>query len=349
MPSAPEQFTSCSAESRKAVTEQELFRVWEFKGQDEAYRQWLESHPEGFVINTNRDHSPGYMVLHRAKCRHISNFQARTPGAFTERDFVKVCAIHAEHLQEWVKLHGRPDGTFSSACGICLPQSGAQPTQPSKVSAAPIPGLTAQESAKLLEECRKLPPAQGNYLINDYVENVLLTVLDFQMQTPTVEKAAQHYLKYIRADIRTHQDLQQLLARFPDTQEGNTQIAQYLWGYKLWTRVALLRCFLNYLEAQGATDQAQLKAWAACTTYAQFAGQVKGMGLGIFQWLVMRQGVETIKPDIWVHRFLKESIGRGIDDFIAVAALEEAAKKLNLKAYELDWRIWESQRAKAIQ
>lgn len=74
------------------------------------------------------------------------------------------------------------------------------------------------------------------------------------------------------------------------------------------------------------------------------AGKVKGIGFGIYKWLVMRQGVETIKPDIWVHRFLKQAIGRDMSDVETVKILEAAAEQIGIKAYELDWRIWESQR-----
>jgi len=190
-----------------------------------------------------------------------------------------------------------------------------------------------------------LPPAKGNYLINDYVENLLLTVLDFQMRTTTVEHAAGYYLKHRRDAIRTHQDLKQLLEKYSDTKEGNRQVAQYLWGYNLWSRVELLRRLLAYFETNGITTQDELKAWAAKTEFKDFQGKVKGMAFAIFKWLVMRLGVETIKPDLWVHRFTRGAIGRSVSDQTAVVVLEQAAKELGIKAYELDWRIWEYQRS----
>ena len=101
------------------------------------------------------------------------------------------------------------------------------------------------------------------------------------------------------------------------------------------------------LEANNVTTQEQLKAWAERTKFADFQGKVKGMGFAIFNWLVMRQGVETIKPDVWVHRFIKETIGHSLSDQAAVAVLEQIAPRIGLKAYELDWRIWESQRSQS--
>jgi len=138
-------------------------------------------------------------------------------------------------------------------------------------------------------------------------------------------------------------DLQNLLANFPDDKEGNTRVAEYLWGYKLWTRVGLLRRLLKYLGERGITTQEKLKEWAFQSDYDRdMAGKVKGVGFGIYKWLVMRQGVETIKPDIWVHRFVKQALGRDMGDRETVNVLEAAAKEMGMKAYELDWRIWES-------
>ena len=166
------------------------------------------------------------------------------------------------------------------------------------------------------------------------------------MQTPTVEKAAKHYKDRVKFQLNDFADLQNLLAKFPDDQEGNTRVAQYLSGYNLWTRVGLLRRLLKYLGERGITTQEKLKEWAFQSDFNRdMAGKVKGIGFGIYKWLVMRQGVETIKPDIWVHRFLKKSIGRDLDDSETVKILEAAAKEIGMKAYELDWRIWESQRS----
>lgn len=207
--------------------------------------------------------------------------------------------------------------------------------------------VTNDEYAALLSKCLALPPAKGNYIINDYIENVLLTVLDFQMQTVAVERAASHYLKYRHDAIRTHQDLKKSIASHPDTKEGNLDLAQYLWGYNLWTRAEMLRRLLAYFETLPVpvTTQDQLRTWAYQTEFKDFKGKVKGMGYAIFKWLVMRQGVETIKPDVWVHRFVKEAIGRSVTDEVAVAMLEQIAKQIDRKAYELDWQIWEYQRS----
>jgi hypothetical protein len=197
---------------------------------------------------------------------------------------------------------------------------------------------------RILQKCKNLPPSKGNYLCNDFMENLFLTVLDFQMQGSVVEKAINNYRRNTRREIPDFARLKNLLSQYPDTKEGNLWVAQYLWRYNHWKRVELLRKFVTYLEANGVTNQDQLKDWAAKADFENdFKGRIKGAGLAIFKWLVMRQGVETIKPDTWVHRFIEDTIGYPVTNEAAIETLEQIAKEIDVKAYELDWRIWEHQ------
>lgn len=93
-----------------------------FDSDDSVYLKWLAAHPTGFVINTRRRVDPGYVVLHRAKCPSISSpTTAASPGCFTERRYIKICAGSVEELRRWARGSGRPDGSFSKACGLCWP------------------------------------------------------------------------------------------------------------------------------------------------------------------------------------------------------------------------------------
>ena len=73
------------------------------------------------------------------------------------------------------------------------------------------------------------------------------------------------------------------------------------------------------------------------------------MGLAIYKWLLMRQGVETIKPDVHLKRFVGSTISRSdFKDQELIVVLEEVARQLGVKSYELDWSIWEYQRGGAL-
>jgi hypothetical protein len=62
--------------------------VIRFCNDDLKYLDWIASHPDGFVLNVRRVADPDYVILHRARCRSISN-DGQAPGAFTERNYQK--------------------------------------------------------------------------------------------------------------------------------------------------------------------------------------------------------------------------------------------------------------------
>ena len=206
--------------------------------------------------------------------------------------------------------------------------------------------LSADEHDLLVRRCRSLPPAVGNYLVHDYVTNLLLTVLDFQLHTTTVKRAHDHFQAHRSAEVKTFEQLKGLLAQFPDDPEGNTALAQHLWGYRYGKRIGFLRRLVEHFDSIGVTTQDRLAEWARTSDFDRdFKGRIPGLAYAVYKWLVMRQGVETIKPDVHVRRFVEMALGRTVDDQTMVAALERVACEIGLKAYDLDWRIWESQRA----
>jgi hypothetical protein len=205
--------------------------------------------------------------------------------------------------------------------------------------------LTTSEVELLRERCRSLPPAQGDYRIDDFLTNVVVTVVDFQMHATAVVRAMEHFQRVTRLTLSTLADLRALLDQYPDDQEGNTALALRLWGYKMWTRAHMLRDLVGFFGEQEVTTQDDLRAWAnRASFHRDFEGQVKGLGPAVFNWLVMRQGVETVKPDVHVLRFTEETIGRRAPDQDVIDALVAIARDVGMKAYELDWAIWEYSR-----
>jgi hypothetical protein len=220
--------------------------------------------------------------------------------------------------------------------------------------------LSDAERALLVSRCRALPPS-GDYAEDDYVANLLLTVLDFQMREGAVAAALAHYRLHRWHEVRTHGDLAALLARHPDDNEGHTRLARHLWGHRHFVRAALLRALAGYLGEIGVTTQERLRRWAAESTFeADFEGRVRvtihqegkrprtwGLGYAVYNWLLVRLRIETVKPDLHIHRFVASVLGRSLGDREVVEALSSVAQELGLAAYELDWRIWEHQRGRA--
>jgi hypothetical protein len=204
------------------------------------------------------------------------------------------------------------------------------------------------EVQRLVARSRELPPLDPLSLPiveHDFILNILTTVLDIQMATTTVLRALEHFKAKHGRRIRTIRDLERTLRRFSDDREGNAALARYLWGYNLWTRAHMLRDLAAYFDRIGVRDRDSLGAWATQGDYkSDFEGKVKGLGFAAYQALLMRQGVDTVKPDTHVRRFVEAAIGRRLADAEVVTLVEDAARVLGLRAVDLDWRIWEHQR-----
>jgi hypothetical protein len=209
--------------------------------------------------------------------------------------------------------------------------------------------ITEEDIAKVATAGSGLSPAASSYLEEDFVMNLFETVLDYMLQTTVVVTALEYFRANRWKDIRTLDNLDALLARYPADQNGNTALAVHLWGYRLWTRAQQLRDLARYFRTIGVVDRESLRAWAHESEFKRdFAGRVKGLGPAVYQWLVMRQGVDTIKPDVHVRRFAEAAVGRPLGDQDLIDVVCQAARRLDIKAYEFDWRIWEASRGGAL-
>jgi hypothetical protein len=209
--------------------------------------------------------------------------------------------------------------------------------------------INEDDVEKLASAAGVLAPSTSVYLEEAFVMNLLETVLDYMLQTEVVVKALKHFRENRWNEVRKLDDLEQLMGRFPEDQAGNTALAQHLWGYNFWTRAQQLRELARYFRRIGVADQERLKQWALTSTFKNdFEGRVKGLGPAVYQWLVMRQGVDTVKPDVHVRRFAEAAVGRKLNDQDVIELTTRAAARIGVKAFELDWRIWEGSRGGAL-
>lgn len=204
--------------------------------------------------------------------------------------------------------------------------------------------LTPAELANLEAACRDVPLTTSEYVATDLVLTLLETVVDYQQWTTTVENCVKYFTENRWDEARTLDDLEALFRRFPNGKDGNISLAQYLWGYKLWTRAEQLRGLVAFLRRNGIEDLDGLGKWATMSTFATFQGQVKGLGPVVYQWLIMRLGVPTVKPDVHVLRFCEAALGRPVSEEEAIAGLTGVADKIGVPPHRLDWSIWEHQR-----
>jgi hypothetical protein len=205
--------------------------------------------------------------------------------------------------------------------------------------------LLNSELRALHQACAKLKKGP-DYRCDDYIGNLLNTVLDFQMRSPVVLKSITYFWE--NHEINTHKKLEILIARFPDTYLGNLQLANNLWGNNHWSRAKFLRVLMRCLDQRGIRGQKSLGRWFRNTDFeadvkGKFKTQEHSIGFVLFHWLCLRLGLETVKPDVHVRNFVRNVIGRAVPDREIVTALTAIAHRLpsqERRAYRLDAAIW---------
>jgi len=199
--------------------------------------------------------------------------------------------------------------------------------------------LSDRELDALEHAASSIPLSSFEFVADDYVLALFDTVLDYQNQAAAIQKAEEHYREQHDREIRTLDDLEAVLDRFPEDREGNDELAQYLWGNHHWRRAQELRGLVRYFRERNVTTLRQLRTWATKSQQEDFVGHIKGLGPAVYRSLAMRMGVDTVKPDVHVLRFVSAAIGRNATQAEAVEGLTEAAARLGLPARDLDWSV----------
>jgi len=203
--------------------------------------------------------------------------------------------------------------------------------------------LTPEDFTALASAVAELPFVKPNRSKADYMLDLMETVINFHIRVEVVLSSLGYFRESVQQQhhIDMHNDLKAVLARFPDDEEGNKSASQFLWGNFLWTRIALLRQFIVFLESVGVTDQASLHAWASRATFENdFQGKVKGLGIAVFHWLQIRCNVDSVKPDVHVLNFGSRAIGRRVSEKVLVDAISQVAPLVGQSMSTVDVSVW---------
>lgn len=87
------------------------------KGQDQAFLDWLDANPGGYVLSIEARLTPrAYNRLHLATCKSL---RVRTfNGPSLTNQYVKACSSLPPELEAWMK---RTTGQVPRRCGSCHP------------------------------------------------------------------------------------------------------------------------------------------------------------------------------------------------------------------------------------
>lgn len=171
-----------------------------------------------------------------------------------------------------------------------------------------------EEFERLVAECRRLLPAVGGYTeddfgpYNDYITNVFLTDLT-SMHNVAVDNPIKYYWNHRWHEIRQLTDLRAVLDRLPTHERAPRSRAvppgeQPLGADRVAPRVRRLP------RAGVADDAGAAQGVGELVRYEpDFRGRVRYLGNAACQWLRMRLGVDTVKPDVHMHNFVKHAVG----------------------------------------
>jgi hypothetical protein len=204
--------------------------------------------------------------------------------------------------------------------------------------------LSDAELDALKHESSRIALSSFEFVADDYIVALFDTVLDYQNQAAAIQKAKDHYRATHYREIRTLGGLEVVLERFADDRDGNDELAQYLWGNHHWRRAQELRGLVRYFRERNVTTLRGLRTWATKSQQEDFVGHIKGLGPAVYRSLAMRMGVDTVKPDVHVLRFVSGAIGRKATQAEAVDGLTEVATRLGVPARDLDWSVLEYQK-----
>lgn len=101
-------------------------RIQIFDNNDSAYFEWLDKNTSSFAVNTLRGINSNYFVLHKSKCHHISTTSRHDKGAYTERDYIKICSDDINELKKWFEHHNTQFNGEFKECKTCVPNSGVK-------------------------------------------------------------------------------------------------------------------------------------------------------------------------------------------------------------------------------
>lgn len=83
-----------------------------FRDDDDGFFEWLEAHPGGYFVNTERNPKPHYLVLHRPQCPH---YKSSKPQQWTKA-YVKACSADRADLEQWANDEVGGEVTLCPRC-----------------------------------------------------------------------------------------------------------------------------------------------------------------------------------------------------------------------------------------
>jgi hypothetical protein len=168
------------------------------------------------------------------------------------------------------------------------------------------------------------------FVADDYVIALFDTRCRLQNQPARCARRSSYHANHYD-EIEDGRDLEEPSTVFPADRDRQRRACPVPMGQPPLAGAGELRGLAAYFRERNATTLRRLRTWASGRSKEDFVGHIKGLGPAVYRSLVMRMGVDTVKPDASTCcEFVSGAVGRQVSEDEAVTSLEEVARQLGI-------------------
>lgn len=191
---------------------------------------------------------------------------------------------------------------------------------------------------RLLTALLALPPSPEQASPHDASDStalLLLELMDMALHTPPAEPLRMAMVQYFckharhRLGLVSWRDLQALLEQYPQSDEGDAEVARLLWGVEAQEHVRALHLLVWFMAAYDVTELGQWHAWMDTVGFEEALREsLETLGAGAVVLLWQAKSGRT--DHAWVLRFARRALGHSVSEGPAMLAFRDAAEAMGV-------------------
>ena len=92
-----------------------------FNKGDKEYFLWMNSNPNGFILNTGKGNRTSAFILHKSNCTHITEYESFDDRAYTMKGWVKVASNDVSEIVNFCQVNKKKFNGEFKLCKSCKP------------------------------------------------------------------------------------------------------------------------------------------------------------------------------------------------------------------------------------
>ena len=210
--------------------------------------------------------------------------------------------------------------------------------------------LTPEPFERLLTALLELPPSQSAHESGDGAAQLVLEVIDSALHTPPAWPQRMAAVRYFcqharhRLGLESLRDVQSFLEQYPQSDEGDAEVARLLWNVEAREPVRALRVLVWFMAAYDVTELAQWHAWMGTGGFEEALRESLDT-LGAVAVVLLWQAKSGRTDHAWVLRFARRVLGRSVSEGNAMLAFRDAAEAMGVPQLVLSRQIAHLERA----